>query len=187
MFAALAAESRDSLQMIDSTIVKAHRAAAGAKGGSAIRRSASAAVGARRKIHALVDCKGRPLHFVVTGGQVHDYQVVGELLQVAQPPLAVTADKAYDSKTARQQIRDEGAVPVIPSCSTAVRKARWASTDSATRSKTSSVASGIGGDSPPPSTNSPAISSPPLASSRPLLGHVMSPDPSHLELKFIAL
>jgi hypothetical protein len=117
MFAALAAESRDSLQMIDSTIVKAHRAAAG------------------------------------------------------------TADKAYDSKTARQQIRDEGAVPVIPSCSTAVRKARWASTDSATRSKTSSVASGIGGDSPPPSTNSPAISSPPLASSRPLLGHVMSPDP----------
>ena len=49
MFAALAAKSRDSLQMIDSTIVKAHRAAAGAKGGSAIRRSASAAAGARQK------------------------------------------------------------------------------------------------------------------------------------------
>jgi transposase len=49
MFAALAAKSRDSLQMIDSTIVKAHRAAAGAKGGSAIRRSASAAAAARRK------------------------------------------------------------------------------------------------------------------------------------------
>jgi len=49
MFAALAAESRDSLQMIDSTIVKAHRAAAGAKGGSAIRRSASAAVGMTRQ------------------------------------------------------------------------------------------------------------------------------------------
>ena len=49
MFEALAAKSRDSLQMIDSTIVKAHRAAAGAKGGSAIRRSASAAAGARQK------------------------------------------------------------------------------------------------------------------------------------------
>ena len=47
MFAALAAKSRDSLQMIDSTIVKAHRAATGAKGGSAIRRSASAVAGAR--------------------------------------------------------------------------------------------------------------------------------------------
>ena len=34
MFAALAANSRDSLQMIDSTIIKAHRAAAGAKGGA---------------------------------------------------------------------------------------------------------------------------------------------------------
>jgi len=34
MFAALAAKSRDSLQMIDSTIIKAHRAAAGAKGGA---------------------------------------------------------------------------------------------------------------------------------------------------------
>jgi transposase len=49
MFTALAAKSRDSLQMIDSTIVKAHRAAAGAKGGSAIRRSASAGAGARQK------------------------------------------------------------------------------------------------------------------------------------------
>jgi transposase len=47
MFTALAAKSRDSLQMIDSTIVKAHRAATGAKGGSASRRSASAAAGAR--------------------------------------------------------------------------------------------------------------------------------------------
>ena len=49
MFAALAAKSRDSLQMIDSTIIKAHRAAAGAKGGSAIRRSGSAAAAARRR------------------------------------------------------------------------------------------------------------------------------------------
>ena len=47
MFKVLAAGSRDSLQMIDSTIVKAHRAAAGAKGGSANRRSASAAAVAR--------------------------------------------------------------------------------------------------------------------------------------------
>src|ERR1700692_874792 len=36
MFKALAAKSKDSLQMIDSTIIKAHRAASGAKGGSKI-------------------------------------------------------------------------------------------------------------------------------------------------------
>jgi len=60
----------------------------------------------------------------VTGGQVHDNQVVGELLQAPQPALAVTADKAYDSKGVRQQIKDDGAVPVIPSRSNALRKAR---------------------------------------------------------------
>ena len=43
IFDALASKSRDSLYLIDSTIVKAHRAASGAKGGSKSRRSASAA------------------------------------------------------------------------------------------------------------------------------------------------
>lgn len=49
IFDKLAAKSRDSLHLIDSTIVKAHRAASGAKGGSKIRRSASAAAAVRRK------------------------------------------------------------------------------------------------------------------------------------------
>jgi transposase len=49
MFDTLAAKSRNSLHLIDSTIVKAHRSASGAKGGSKIRRSASAAAGAARK------------------------------------------------------------------------------------------------------------------------------------------
>ncbi len=49
IFDQLAAKSRDSLHLIDSTIVKAHRAASGAKGGRKIRRSASAAAAERRK------------------------------------------------------------------------------------------------------------------------------------------
>jgi transposase len=49
IFDALAAKSRDSLYLIDSTIVKVHRAASGAKVGRRIRRSASAAAGALRK------------------------------------------------------------------------------------------------------------------------------------------
>src|SRR5215471_1890062 len=49
IFDALAAKSRDSLYLIDSTIVKAHRAASGAKGGRRIRRLASAVVGGPRK------------------------------------------------------------------------------------------------------------------------------------------
>src|SRR5215813_7124378 len=50
IFDALAAKSRDSLYLIDSTIVKAHRAASGAKGGGRrIRRLASAVVGGPQK------------------------------------------------------------------------------------------------------------------------------------------
>ena len=49
MFDTLAAKSRDSLHLIDSTIVKAHRAASGAKGGSKNRQSASVAAVAPRK------------------------------------------------------------------------------------------------------------------------------------------
>jgi transposase len=49
MFDQLAAKSRDSLHLIDSTIVKAHRSASGAKGGRKIRRSASAVADGARK------------------------------------------------------------------------------------------------------------------------------------------
>src|SRR3989304_1722486 len=49
IFDRLAAKSRDSLHLIDSTIVKAHRAASGAKGGRKIRRSASAVAAEPRK------------------------------------------------------------------------------------------------------------------------------------------
>lgn len=59
----------------------------------------------------------------MTGGQVHDSQVVEEVLDTSKPPLAVAADKAYDSQKVRQQIKDEGALPVIPSRDNATKKA----------------------------------------------------------------
>jgi hypothetical protein len=58
----------------------------------------------------IIDSKGRPLCFTVTGGQVYDSQVVEEILNTTRSPLAVTADKADDSEIVRQQIRDEGAL-----------------------------------------------------------------------------
>ena len=59
----------------------------------------------------------------MTGGQVHDSQVVEQVLHTPKPPLAVIADKAYDSEKVRRQIKDEGALPVIPSRSNAAKKA----------------------------------------------------------------
>jgi transposase len=79
--------------------------------------------GRTTKIHAVVDSKGRPLNFTLTGGHVHDSQVVEEVLDTPKAPLAITADKAYDSQKVRQQIKDEGALPVIPNRSNATKKA----------------------------------------------------------------
>ena len=50
-------------------------------------------------------------------------QVVEDILNTPRSLLAITADKAYDSEKVRQQIRDEGALPVIPNRSNATRKA----------------------------------------------------------------
>lgn len=62
----------------------------------------------------MVDGLGRPLAFVVTGGQAHDAPILPALLGHPKPPLAIVADKAYDSHTVRQAIADDGALPVIP-------------------------------------------------------------------------
>lgn len=57
---------------------------------------------------------------MLTGGHAHDAPVLPELLAHQTPPLAVCADKAYDSQHVRQAIRDDGAIPVIPYKSNAV-------------------------------------------------------------------
>jgi hypothetical protein len=56
----------------------------------------------RRARHEL---RRLPLNFAVTGGQVHDSQVVGNVLDTPKPPLAVTADKAYDRGPPADQTR----------------------------------------------------------------------------------
>ena len=58
----------------------------------------------------------------MTGGQVHDSQVVEEVLSTPRAPLAITADKAYDSARVRQQIKDEGALPIIPNRCNALKR-----------------------------------------------------------------
>ena len=57
VFDQLASKSRDSLYLIDSTIVKAHRAASGAKGGRKIKRSASAVAAEPQKSMRLLTAK----------------------------------------------------------------------------------------------------------------------------------
>jgi hypothetical protein len=78
------------------------------------------------------------LNFTVTGGQVHDSDAIKEGLSTARPPLAVSADKTYDSKEARQQIKDEGASLASPAAAIPPKMPTGptASIASAIRSKT---------------------------------------------------
>ena len=66
------------------------------------------------KIHLLADALGRPLRFLLTGGQVHDSRAAMMLLDGIVGD-AVIADKAYDSNTIREHIAAAGMKAVIPS------------------------------------------------------------------------
>ena len=61
----------------------------------------------------LADALGRPLRFLLTGGQVNDIVAAPTLLD-GMPGGAVIADKAYDTNDFRQLIADAGRLAVIP-------------------------------------------------------------------------
>lgn len=67
------------------------------------------------KIHARADGQGRPLGFVLTGGETSDYKAVDDLIElpVAKPKLML-ADKGYDSDDVRASLLLKGILPVIP-------------------------------------------------------------------------
>lgn len=60
------------------------------------------------------DAGGLPIQFSVSAGELHDCKEAPEF--VAKLSLAdyMIADKGYDSEPLRFQIRDQGAIPVIP-------------------------------------------------------------------------
>ena len=70
--------------------------------------------GRNSKLHALTDGEGRPLRFLLTGGQVHDSRAATALLDGIVGD-AVIADKAYDSNAIRDHIAAAGMKAVIPS------------------------------------------------------------------------
>lgn len=96
--------------MIDRTTVRGHSKAAGAKGGLI-----EAAGVLRKKVHARTDGQGRPLGFVVTGGQVSDCVAVSNLfdLDVSKPRLML-ADKGDDGDEVRHSLLVHDILPVIP-------------------------------------------------------------------------
>ncbi|MGW2492861.1 IS5 family transposase [Streptomyces sp. NPDC001606] len=120
------------LVSVDSTVVRAHQHAAGAKKGlrdPALGRSRG---GLTSKIHLACDGRGRPLAFVVTGGNTNDctrFTAVMEAIRVPRigpgrprvRPDHVLGDKGYSSKAIRAWLRRRGIAHTIPERADQVR------------------------------------------------------------------
>lgn len=119
-----AAGGIDWLVSVDSTAVRAHQHAAGArKGGSpALGRSRGGLIS---KIDLACDALGRPLAFTVTGGNTNDCtQLTAVMDAIRMPRLGpgrprnrpdhVLGDKGYSSKAIRVWLRQRGVGHTIP-------------------------------------------------------------------------
>ncbi|WP_236735607.1 IS5 family transposase [Agrobacterium tumefaciens] len=105
----------DWQHMIDSTTVRGHSQAAGAKGGAYQEAFGRSRGGFTTKIHARADGQGRPLGFVLTGGEASDYNAVPDLLAIPVcKPRLFLADKGYDGDFLREELLIHGIRPVIP-------------------------------------------------------------------------
>ena len=69
--------------------------------------------GLTTKIHMMCDALGLPLKFIVTAGQVSDFEKAIPLLNGEKADY-VLADKGYDSDAIVDFISHAGAIPVIP-------------------------------------------------------------------------
>ena len=98
--------------MIDSTIIRAHPCAAGAKkhGEQALGRSRG---GFTTKIHVIVDGLGNPLRFRLTAGQRHDIAQAQYLLEGFDFERLI-ADRGYSAAHFIDYLLDRGIEAVIP-------------------------------------------------------------------------
>jgi transposase len=99
--------------LIDSTIVKAHKAAAGASGGQekhGIGRSRGCLT---TKIHMTLDERGVPLAVDFAAGQISDFARADELAE-ANSCTQLLAGRGYDSDHFRNMLFAKGIRPIIP-------------------------------------------------------------------------
>ena len=69
--------------------------------------------GLTTKIHCVVDAKGLPIDFRLTGGEVHDIQEAVGLI-FGKNAKYVIGDKGYDAVKMDKAIEEMGAIAVIP-------------------------------------------------------------------------
>src|SRR5215469_7947520 len=110
---ALAGAHNAAVQMIDTSIVRAHQH------GACITRNRAQSMGRSRggltsKIHALVDTNGLPVRLALTPGEAHDNRLAGKLLSRLKPGSMLLADRGYDADWIRELTIRKGAWANIP-------------------------------------------------------------------------
>ena len=101
------------VQMVDSTIVRAHQHA------TCIKHGADEGLGRSRgglttKIHAVVDTNGLPIKLALAPGHQHDSLNASDLLSDIPEGGMLLADKAYDSDAIRSLVAANGGWANIP-------------------------------------------------------------------------
>ncbi len=105
----------DLVQMIDSTIVRAHHCAAGGRSGTRRECLGRSRGGFSTKVHLRANAYGLPIGVVLTPGEVHDAAAYPGLMgERESDPGVLLGDRGYDSDAIRRDARDRGAMPEIP-------------------------------------------------------------------------
>jgi len=113
LLAAISDHDCADVQMIDSTIVRAHQHATCVKQGAKEDLGRSRG-GLTTKIHAVVDANGLPLKLALAPGHEHDSVCAMDLLGGLPENRMLLADKAYDADAIRKSISLAGGWANIP-------------------------------------------------------------------------
>lgn len=114
-----------SAHYVDGTIVRAHQSAAGARGGQQNEALGRSRGGFSTKIHLRAEGGGKPMAFVLSGGERHESLFLKPLLDLARVrrggagrprhrPDCIIADKGYSYPPLRHLLTRRGIRAVIP-------------------------------------------------------------------------
>lgn len=115
-----------TLHFVDSTVIRAHQHAAGAKGSEAeVEALGRSQGGFSTKLNVRAEGQGKPMAFILQPGQHHESRAFEPLMEqgeVKRPgrrqprrrPLRVCGDKAYSTHQIRQWLRRHGIRVTIP-------------------------------------------------------------------------
>lgn len=114
-----------SVHFVDSTIIRAHQAAAGARGGQTGEALGRSRGGFSTKLHVRADRRGRPVVLLLSAGERHDQVLFEALLsggdvgrqgrgRPRRRPRRIVGDKGYSSRRIRDYLRRHGIRHTIP-------------------------------------------------------------------------